>query len=400
MKTIPEFSPEHVSENSSPEDSIFYDFLNSKEPYESLFKNNPWMIPPNLKKPLEWGENYWNTTVARKHPYWKDYKLPVPTKDINQLRSDLKEWGYGLIEEAMSKDQTEAFITRILEQAEGEELAGIKAMSPTGQYIHTLINKGEIFGKCIEQHPDAVQAGPLIEQLLNETLGPGWICHSFLSNGADPGKYPQGMHMDQGPLVPWITEQAPALVNTMYIPQDINEENGGTLVIPGSHKIMSEAGSGGKVGKLPPTINLEAEAGTIMIFDGRLLHGTGVNKTDKRRFVATMSNVKAWMRTQENWSLSAAPDVIENASPKLLHRMGMQAIVYGATIEGFGMGASGKVGDVWGNMKPFRKAYDEGNYERVRELSPNSSKEDLSKDYTVGKASKNAYDSMKKDKSS
>ena len=50
-------------------------------------------------------------------------------------------------------------------------MAGIKAMSPTGQYIHTLINKGEIFGKCIEQHPDAVQAGPLIEQLLNETLG-------------------------------------------------------------------------------------------------------------------------------------------------------------------------------------------------------------------------------------
>ena len=135
-----------------------------------------------------------------------------------------------------------------------------------------------------------------------------------------------------------------------------------------------------------------------MVFDGRLLHGTGVNQTDKRRFVATMSNVKAWMRTQENWSLSAAPDVIENASPKLLHRMGMQAIVYGATIEGFGMGASGKVGDVWGNMKPFRTAYDEGKYERVRELSPKSSKEDLTKDYTVGKASKNAYDSMKKKK--
>jgi len=190
------------------------------------------------------------------------------------------------------------------------------------------------------------------------------------------------------------------LVNTMYIPQDINEENGGTLVIPGSHKIMSEAGSGGKIGKLPPAINLEAEAGTIMIFDGRLLHGTGVNKTDKRRFVATMSNVKAWMRTQENWSLSVAPDVIENASPKLLHRMGMQAIVYGATIEGFGMGASGKVGDVWGNMKPFRTAYDEGKYERVRELSPKSSKEDLSKDYTVGRASKNAYESTKKEKKS
>ena len=396
MKTIPEFSAEHIAENSNPEDSIFHDFLNSKEPYESMFKNNPWMIPPNQKRPLEWGENYWNTTVARKHPYWKGHDLPKPTKNIHTLREDLKEWGYFLIEEALSKEQTKAFMSRILDQAEGEKLAGVKAMSPTGQYIHTLINKGEIFGKCIEQHPDAVQAGPLIEQLLNETLGSGWICHSFLSNGADPGGYPQGMHMDQGPLVPWITEEAPALVNTMYIPQDVNEENGGTLIIPKSHKIMIEAGSAGKIGKLPPTVNLEAKAGTIMIFDGRILHGTGVNKTNERRFVATMSNVKSWMRTQENWSLSVAPEIIKNASPKLLHRMGLQAIVYGATMEGFGMGARGKVGDVWGNMQPFRIAYDEGEYERVRELSPRSSKEELSKNYTVGQASKNAYNLTKK----
>ena len=29
-----------------------------------------------------------------------------------------------------------------------------------------------------------------------------------------------------------MTAEAPALVNTMYIPQDVNEENGGTLIIP------------------------------------------------------------------------------------------------------------------------------------------------------------------------
>ena len=109
-----------------------------------------------------------------------------------------------------------------------------------------------------------------------------------------------------------------------------------------------------------------------------------------------MSDVKSWMRTQENWSLSVAPEIIKNASPKLLHRMGLQAIVYGATMEGFGMGARGKVGDVWGNMQPFRIAYDEGEYERVRELSPRSSKEELSKNYTVGQASKNAYNLTKK----
>ena len=391
MDKIKEFTKEHVEENSTQENGLFYDFLHSKEPYQSIFKNNPWMMPPDLKRPLEWGGGqYWDTTVARKHEYWKKFDLPKPSKDINQIRKDFLKWGFALIEDAMSKNQTEKFLNRLLDQAEGERLANVENLTPSGQYVNTLINKGEVFAQCIEQNPEAVQAGPLIEQLLNESLGKGWICHSFLANGADPGGYPQGLHMDQGPLSPWITKEAPALVNTMYIPQDINEENGGTLVIPGSHRIMIEAGSDGQIGELPPAINLEAKAGTVMLFDGRLLHGTAVNKSNKPRFVATMSNVKSWMRTQENWVISVAPEILKNASPKLLHRIGLQALTYGSTIEGFGLGANGKIGDKWGAINQFRIAYDEGNYERVRELSKNSSKKDLTKGYTVKRATKKA----------
>ena len=56
--------------------------------------------------------------------------------------------------------------------------------------------------------------------------------------------------------------------------------------------------------------------------DGRLLHGTGVNHTDEWRYIMTNSNVKPWMRQQENWQLSIDPEVLENASDKLLARMG------------------------------------------------------------------------------
>ena len=386
MSDIREFSQEYFDEHTTKENRLFNNFIDSTEPYKSIFQNNPWMIPPDIKRPLEWGDHYWDTTVARKHDYWKNFELPSPTKDIVQIREDFKKWGYALIEDALSETQCQNFLNRVLEQAAGERLAGLDAQTPSGQYVHTLINKGEVFGKCIEQNPEAVQAGVLIENFLNETLGKGWICHSFLANGAEKGKYPQGLHMDQGPLSPWMTEESPALVNTMYIPQDVNEENGGTLVIPGSHKIMIDAGSNGEIGKLPPAINLEAKAGTIMMFDGRLLHGTAVNKTDEVRFVATMSNVKPWMRTQENWVLSVDPEVLNRASPKLLHRIGLQALTYGSTVEGFGMGASGKVGDEWGSIKQFREAYDKGEYIRVGELSSRSSKEDLEKKYTLKEA--------------
>ena len=396
MKVPIEFTTEYIESNSSNEQQLFRDFLRSGEPFRSIMENNPWLMPPDIKKPLEWGTGrYWDTTVARKHDYWKDFDLPQATKDIKQMRKDIKEWGFCLIEEAMSKEQCARFLDRLLEQAEGERLASVDQPTPSGQYINTLINKGEVFAQCIEQNPEAVQAGPVIEQIMDETLGKGWICHSFLSNGSDPGGYPQGLHIDQGPLLPWVTEEAPALFNTMYIPQDVNEKNGSTLVIPGSHNILIKAGSGGKVGKLPPAVNLEAKAGTIMLFDGRMLHGTGANQTKKQRFVATMSNVKAWTRTQENWVISVAPDVLENASPKLLHRIGLQALTYGSTIEGFGLGAAGRIGDQWGSIKQFRTAYDRGEYERVRELSAKSSPEELNKKYTVREAVKKARKSIK-----
>jgi ectoine hydroxylase-related dioxygenase (phytanoyl-CoA dioxygenase family) len=396
--TVPiEFGPEDVQSKSPLEKQLFTDFLKSGEPFKSMLENNPWLLPPDTRKPLEWGTGgYWDTTVARKHDYWRDYDLPRATKDINQMRHDFREWGFCLIEDGMSKDQCDQFRDRLWAQAEGERLADMQQPTPSGQYVNTLVNKGECFAKCIEQNPQAVQAGPLIEQIMDETLGKGWICHSFLSNGADPGGYPQGLHIDQGPLLPWLPQEAPALVNTMYIPQDVDEVNGGTLVIPGTHKMLIEAGSGGSIGKLPPAINLEARAGTIMLFDGRLLHGTGVNRSRKRRFVATMSNVKSWMRSQENWVLSISPDVLKTASPKLLHRMGFQALVYGGTVEGFGLGARGRIGDQWGSLKQFRQALDQGEYERVGELSAGSSEEELKRAYTLRSAMDNARSSSLK----
>jgi ectoine hydroxylase-related dioxygenase (phytanoyl-CoA dioxygenase family) len=384
-KTIPnEFTEAVVQANSPREAQLYSDFLRCGEPWKSMYRNNPWLLPPDMGKPLEWGTGrYWDTTVARKHPHWKHYELPVATQDIQRMRRDLREWGFCLIEEGLSRAQCVRFRDRLLAQAEGERRAGVAMPTPSGQYVNSLVNKGRCFVQCIEQDPEGVQAGPLIEQLMDEALGKGWICHSFLSNGADPGGYPQALHLDQAPLLPFQTQQAPVLFNSMYIPQDINEENGGTLLIPGSHKILAEAGSGGEVGELPPAINLEAQAGTLLIFDGRLLHGTGANRTDRQRFVATMSNVTAWTRQQENWIMTVSPEVLAAASPKLLHRMGLQALTYGGTVEGFGLGAQGRVGDAFGSLKEFRQLYDRGAYVRVGELSAESSKEEVEREYSL-----------------
>ncbi len=350
-----EFLPEHVSAASGDDERLHdAEWFRSGEPFKSMHKNNPWLVPPvggngvpatrpdgslteRFHCPLfEAGRSaeggglngtpYYDTTVARKHNYWKQFDdLPVPTKDIRRARRDLHKYGFCLIEDGMSASQCSYMRDRLEEQAEAERACGLADMTPHFHIMWTLVNKGDCFAKCVEFDPEWVQGGALIEQLNLELLGRGHYAYSFASNIARPGSYPQTLHQDSGAIHPIQTQHAPILVNTVYIMQDVDEVNGGTLLIPTSHRLVSAVGPGEEVPALPPAVNVEAPAGTVMLMDGRVLHGTGVNHTDEWRYIMTQSNVKPWLRQQENWQLAVDPEVLANASDKLLQRMGFHS---------------------------------------------------------------------------
>ena len=388
MGTVPsEFDPASIASKSAPEVQMYRAQTYSAEPMASVLENNPEIhfVPP--KRGSEWGTweyqegAYYDTTTGAKHAYWQDKDLPQPSKDIEQLRQDMLNWGYCKIEDALSVDQVKVVRERVLAQAEGERLAGIAQKTPSGQNINCCVNKGRCFELLIEQHPDAVQGGPLIEQLVTEAIGPGWICTSLIAAMSLKGGVPQALHQDQSN---GLDATSPMTVNVLTAITDIDETNGGTLVIPGSHRILADAMRANQpVGKLPPAINVDAKAGTVVITDGRLLHGTGVNHTDAPRIVMLNGMQKPWMRQQENWMLSVRPEVLARASEKLLHRMGYQATTGTQTNEGHGFGAKGLPGEAAGATVAFRMAADAGEYVRVGELGPDSSESDLSAPYTL-----------------
>ncbi len=366
---------------------MYHDEVTSREPMASVLANNPeiYFVPP--KRSTEWGQwefrpgSYYDTTTGAKHPDWAGVDLPVATRDIDRLRRDFVEWGYCKVEGAIALDQVAVLHERVLEQAEGERLAGIAQKTQSGQNVNCCVNKGRCFEALIEQDPSVVQGGALVEQLVDEALGPGWICTSLIAAIALRGGVPQALHQDQG-LAP--ESRHPLTVNVLTPLTDIDERTGGTLLIPGSHRVLADAARTGQpVGKLPPAINVDAEAGTIVIIDGRLLHGTGINHTDAPRIVMLNGMQVGWLRQQENWMLSVRPEVLERASQKLLHRMGFQAATYGQTNEGHGFGAAGRSGEAAGALVDFRLAADRGEYVRVGELGPNSPAEELEAPFTL-----------------
>jgi ectoine hydroxylase-related dioxygenase (phytanoyl-CoA dioxygenase family) len=325
---------------------MYRDELASKDPMTSVLEANPeiYFVPP--KRSGEWGQwefkpgSYYDTTVAAKHPFWKDQDLPILTKDIERLRSDMLNWGYCKIADAVSAAQVAGIRQRVLEQAEGERLAGIAQKTPSGQNINCCVNKGRCFEQLIEQHPDMVQAGPLVEQLVLEALGPNWISNSLIASIALKGGVPQALHQDQDIA---LDSRSPLTINVMTVITDLDETTGGTLVIPGSHRTLSDAvRAQTPVGKLPPAINIDAPMGTVIITDGRLVHSTGINYTNTPRIVMLNGMQHPIIRQQENWMLSVRPDVLRRASPKLLQRMGYQATNAAQTNEGHGFGCHGR----------------------------------------------------------
>ncbi|MEI6548695.1 MAG: phytanoyl-CoA dioxygenase family protein [Burkholderiales bacterium] len=394
--TVPaEFTPDFVEENSPVEKQLYTSFLNSGEPHRSLYRGNfhksaknglshdPSSALADSPTPgldLDDEDLYYNTQGSAA-AYWSGIDLPKPTKDIHKLRSDLRDWGYCLIDEALSAEQLKRMKKRLEDQAAGERRAGVAAWMGSApapgealsriQFLHCLINKGDQFVQCVEHDPRGVQAGPVIEQLLNETMGPDFLMSSFLAIISSPFNNPQGLHMDQA-TAPFLERTAPFTVNTMFMLDDTTAHNGGTLVVPGSHRLLAELGSGQPLTKpLPPAINLSAPAGTVMIFEGRLLHGTGVNRSNATRTVLVMNSIKWWMRQQELHLISTLTEILEKASPKLLYRLG--ALTGFGGVEGAWNGPQYQVGQ--------RLAIDRGTYRRIGELSPDSPEAALGADF-------------------
>ncbi len=280
-------------------------------------------------------------------------ELPRATADLEKLREDLLEFGYCLVKDALSAAQLARFRERTDEQAAGERAAGVAGYTsmnergvPTSQFVIALVNKGECFADAVEMSERSVQRGPLLDQILTEVLGQGFICNSAAAAIAGPGGTPQALHCGQSmipkPWPPWPFECFCGLLL-----DDFDDVNGGTLVIPRSHRILTEAGLD-PLPELPPTTNVTGPAGSALIMDGRLIHGTGANVSEQLRRLIILAYHKPFVRQQEQWPLSVAADIYDKASPKLRERLGFKA---------WHAGLGGYEGQGEGSIAPLRDGY-------------------------------------------
>ncbi|KAK7698021.1 hypothetical protein SLS64_012899 [Diaporthe eres] len=242
-------------------------------------------------------------------------RLPQPTEDIEQVKRDIKEFGYGIVKNVLTTEQCAIMKKAVQEQAAGEREAGIAQMDggpeAVNQRLWTLVNKGDDFLDLLNH--------PIIDEMIPWFLGEHAIITTYTANIARPGNLPMQLHTDQVAVQPPIRDLAFGM-NIMFYLEDVTEANGGTRVYPGSH-----------LGQIAPpdiftvegTVAAAAPAGSALVFESRLWHATGPNREAAgERPVILLFFMRSFIRQQENNFLSLRKDVWPKLSDRVKRMLG------------------------------------------------------------------------------
>jgi ectoine hydroxylase-related dioxygenase (phytanoyl-CoA dioxygenase family) len=162
---------------------------------------------------------------------------------------------------------------------------------------------------------DELATHPLLLGVLDRVLG-----HYQLSGpvGIDigPGESAQGLHRDDV-VYPLSWPHPQVVLNTMWALDDFTEDNGATLIVPGSHKTAPDDQPA-----LADAVVATMPAGSVMFYVGTVWHGGGANRTDQRRLGVILEYVAAWLRAQENHVTAVPAEVARGLDPRLQELLG------------------------------------------------------------------------------
>ena len=148
-----------------------------------------------------------------------------------------------------------------------------------------------------------------------------------------PGNPRLGWHADwpfnqtNAGHIPQPYPDTPMQLTTLWMLAPFTEENGGTLVVPGSHRSShNPTGDNGVDPSKPYPTEMQGtgSAGSVLVIDSRLWHSTAPNRSDKPRVSVIVRYVPWWLNTMvlmpgsaERAYLEAATGLKENTQPPL-----------------------------------------------------------------------------------
>ncbi len=107
------------------------------------------------------------------------------------------------------------------------------------------------------------------------------------------------------------SDQPEVTVSCMFALNDFTEENGATVVVPGSHK-WEDYNRQAQPAEITQAV---MPAGSGMIYSGKVIHGAGQNRSNTHRHGMHLSFVRGWLTPEEAGSLNFSLDEAKTLTP-------------------------------------------------------------------------------------
>ena len=197
-------------------------------------------------------------------------------------------------------------------------------------YLAATAHGRDEFGGFQTRRVGALMArSPACRELALDSLVNG-ACGSYLRPYCDnyqlhftqavsigPGEGRQALHRDRGVWGRYLNRSIETQFSTIWAITDFSAENGATRIVPGSH--VWDKGREPEPGEI---CCAEMKAGSVLLYNGTVLHGGGSNQTQENRIGVLLHYTLGWLRQEENQYLSCPPERAKELSPELRSLMG------------------------------------------------------------------------------
>jgi len=166
--------------------------------------------------------------------------------------------------------------------------------------ITALVARSQTFGSFVTH--------PLMLSVCDALLKPNCLAyqvHATAGLVVGPGATVQVLHREEDPFNFFKLPRPNMIVASMWAISDFTELNGGTHLVPGSHRWPAD-----RAARDNEVVAAEMPAGSVLLWMGGTLHGAGANRSaDDWRYGVFLSYSLGWLRQEENQYLDVPAEV-------------------------------------------------------------------------------------------
>lgn len=244
----------------------------------------------------------------------------ISKNELNQIFKDLKIYGFSHVKSLILNQKVKVLLNKVIKihkdlNLKTTQIKGLPKRDSKDLRIYNLPEKDKYFIDLITD----IQIEKILKPLINDPYYrflprnvPNYIVGSSTARSSG---YALDLHIDS--MFPF-SGKWPISILLLFVLEEMNEKNGATIVVPGSHMSSSYTDRSLKDRKV-----ICAKPGDLVLIDSRTWHGTLENKTNKTRWLINSLITQWWLKQQVD-----IPDTIPKSIFKKLSNKQKQILGY------------------------------------------------------------------------